>query len=182
MTLDGPEAQAFTTDCGNYNLTAVTINISGVTDASGNFTLRLFTSSGGLPGSPVPGGLLTGPANPAVGQNTYTAAGPLPLAPNTRYYVVAQVSSGTGEYNWSTTNSPNQTGAWTMADNEAFSSDTGATWDFDVGVLQMSASATLTAPAVCTAATPAAVPTLNEWALVLLSILIVGAAFIRRIV
>jgi hypothetical protein len=127
-------------------------------------------------------GLLTGPANPAVGQNTYPAAGPLPLAPNTRYHVVAQVSSGTGEYNWSTTNSFNQTGSWTMADNEAFSSDMGATWAFDVGVLQMSASATLTTPAVCTAATPAAVPTLNEWALALLSILIVGAAFIRRIV
>jgi hypothetical protein len=172
----GPEAQAFTTDSGTYNLTSVTINISGVTNAGGNFTLRIFSDSGGLPGSVVSGGVLSGPGNPVVGQNVYTAAGTLTLAPNTQYWVVAQVSSGAGSYDWSTTASFNQTGSWTILDNEAYSEDAGATWDSDVDVLQMSVSAT---PAGAPAAA-APVPTLDQWALVMLSILIVTVAFVRR--
>lgn len=166
----GPEAEAFTTDASGGTLASVSISIVGVNDASGNFTLRIFSDNAGVPGSMVPGGLLTGPSNPSVGINTYTAPTPLTLAASTRYWVVAQVSSGTGAYDWGYTNSANQTGPWTIEDFEAYSSNAGSTWNTDVGVLQMSVSDSVSAAT--------AIPTLSEAGMIILSGLLALGAFV----
>ena len=163
----GPEAESFTTDSGSYRLGSVTIKISSVETAGGGFTLSIWTDAAGLPGSKVQD--LVGPGTPVVGLTTYIPGGILPLAPNTTYWVVAQGSPGGGAYNWATTDSPNQTGEWTIADHEAFSSNAGVSWEPDSAVLQMSVSAARLAP----------VPTLSESAMLLLVAMLGLAGWVR---
>jgi len=166
---EGPEAEAFTTDGAAYFLQSVTVDVDSVEDSSGNFTLRIFTDDGGLPGTMVPNGLLSGPGNPSTGLNTYSAAGTINLYPNTTYWVVAQVSSGSGAYALSFTDSTSQTGSWTIEDWEAYSSDYGSTWDTDSGVMRMSISASLSTGSI---------PTLSEWGLILLLLSLATFAFL----
>jgi hypothetical protein len=161
---EGPEAEGFITDGSSYQLTSVTVDIDNVRDSSGNFTLRIFNDNGGLPGTMVTNGLLSGPGNPSVGQNTYTATGSINLSPNTTYWVVAQVSSGTGRYALSFTLSTSQTGAWSILDYEAYSEDSGSTWySDDTLVMRMSISADEVDPAI---------PTLNEWGMIIFTFLL----------
>ncbi len=169
------EAQGFTTDDTSSFLESVTINMPGLRDSSGNFTLSIFTDNGDAPGAMVPNGLLSGPGNPSVGLNTYTATGDISLAPNTTYWVVAQVTSGNGEYSWSVTSSTSETGSWSILDHNAYSSNS-APWEYEGGVLLMSVSAREAEPEA------AQVPTLSMWGMLFLAILIMGAALqlIRR--
>lgn len=169
---EGPEAQGFTTDNATYQLDSVTIDVVAVEDSSGNLTLRIFSDNSGLPGSMVPNGLLSGPGNPSPGLNTYTASG-ITLQPNTTYWIVAQVSSGSGAYVLSFTDSTSETGVWTLLDYEAYSSDYGASWDQDEGVMRVSISADTDS---------AAIPTLDRWGafLLLLSISVAALWVLKR--
>lgn len=166
------ETQGFRTDGGTYLLDSVTIDIDRVGDSSGNFTLRIFNEMGGLPGTMVPNGLLAGPGNPSIGLNTYTAAGDITLAPNTTYYVVAQVTSGPGIYYLSFTHSTSETGDWTILDYGTYSDDGGINWITDAEyIVRISVSAS-----------SVEIPTLGQWGLMLLALLTAGAAcrHIRR--
>jgi hypothetical protein len=168
---DGPEAQRFTTDGFSYQLTSVTIEIVPMDDSddSGNFTLRIFNDDNGYPGNMLSNGLLNGPGNPSIGEHTYTASGIINLSPNTRYWIVAQVSSGDGDYGLSFTSSTSQSGAWSIMDNEAYSGDAGSSWDYDSNVMRISISADL-------ADSPASIPTLNEWGVIIFSLLLGSVA------
>lgn len=165
------QAQGFTTNGNNYLFTSVAIDVTDVIDNSGNFVIRIFTDNGGVPGTLLPNGLLVGPSNPLVGMNTYSASGDIVLVPNTTYWVTAQVSSGAGSYNLSFTDSLSQTGIWSILDHSAYSYDSGATWITAdaTSIMRMSVSSSVVAPQ--------AVPTLNEWGYILLSLLMAGSAF-----
>ncbi len=122
-------AISFTTDSSNYTLDSVTINIATVADASGNFQLSLYSDNTSKPGSSL--GALSGLSNPVVGENPYTAAS-LSLTANTTYWVVANVTSGSGSYYWadsqdlSETNSSGAT--WTLGNDSYVSLDGLSTW------------------------------------------------------
>lgn len=172
VELYGDEAQGFTTDGFSYNLTSVSIEIVGVDDDSGNFTLSIFNDIGGYPGSILPNGLLSGSGNPSIGEHTYTSTGVISLSPNSTYWVVANINSGPGVYTPSFTDFTSQIGAWSILDNEAYlsSGDPAAGWDDDDGVMRMSISADLAG------ATPASIPTLSEWGMIIFSLLLGGVA------
>ena len=168
-----PQAQAFTTDGHTYLLDSVTIDISSVQDHSGNFTLSIFSNNIDRPDTMVSNGLLAGPNDPSVGLNTYTASANIILEPNTTYWVVASVNSGSGMYNLSFTASFSQAGAWTISDDCAWSLDGGASWSLNYDyAMRMSVSASRQQP----------IPTTNEWGMILLAILMMVSAcwFIKR--
>ncbi|MBW1789356.1 MAG: IPTL-CTERM sorting domain-containing protein [Deltaproteobacteria bacterium] len=166
------ETQGFRTDGGTYLLDSVTIDVFEVLNPSGNFTLRIFNDNGGEPGIMVPNGLLAGPGNPSPGLNTYTATGDIPLAPNTTYFVVAQVSSGPGYYNLWFTRSKSETGAWSILDYAVWSDNGGLNWEADIETIMR----------ISVSASPVEIPTLGQWGLILLSLLMAGSAcwHIRR--
>jgi len=128
VSIGSYQAASFTTDSSSYTLDSVTIKIYSVTDASGNFQLSLYSDATGEPGTSME--ILSGSANPAVGDNTYTSAS-VSLSSNTQYWVVAMVTSGTGDYNWADTQDLTQTnssGASWSLDERAVSNNAGGTW------------------------------------------------------
>jgi hypothetical protein len=88
-------------NAGGYALESVQIsirNVSGITAASGNFTLSIYNHNGTEPSTVR--ALLSGISNPeATGTYTYNASG-VSLAPMTTYWVVARVTSGGSTYLW----------------------------------------------------------------------------------
>jgi hypothetical protein len=117
---ENAHATAFTTGSnpGGYSLSSISIAIlhSGTeSSTTGNFAVGLYNSDGTTPSSQL--SLLNGNSNPdSTGNFSYTATG-VTLAPSTTYWIVAQVTSGSGAYLWRYAN-----------DNTADSVDPG--WSF----------------------------------------------------
>ncbi|MBI4863820.1 MAG: hypothetical protein HY815_26720 [Candidatus Riflebacteria bacterium] len=119
-------AASFTTDGQTYTFTQVTLDMADAGAAGGNFVVSLRADNSGVPaGSSLTG--LSGSAAPtSAGQYAYT--GTYSLAANTTYWVVAGVSSGSGDYRWNFTDSFAQTGPGSIGDEYGFSGDQGTSW------------------------------------------------------
>ncbi len=122
---------SFTTGSGSYGYTinSVTLRLAEMT-ANTNLFVRLYNDSpGGL------GSQITSFTNPSFTSNTtndyiFTLTNPQTLASNTNYWLVAGISDGIGEYLWSFTTSPDQTGlpGWSIGDNPFNSTNQGGIW------------------------------------------------------
>lgn len=117
------KAQKFTTD-GFYTLNWVNIRIRANT--AGTIFAKIFSDASDLPGSEV--GTLTAPSIGFIYANhTFTASGTINLSPNSTYWIVVGVTSGTGSYDWNYTDSNTGAGAG-FSSRWAHSTDAGATW------------------------------------------------------
>jgi hypothetical protein len=99
----------------------------------GNFWTTLYADNNGVPGQALPGGLLTGPSQPAGGRTTYSAVSPIALDAHTRYWLVAasDASGSSGQsYGLYMTFSGTYTSdfGWQLPKYLAFTNDAGATW------------------------------------------------------
>jgi uncharacterized repeat protein (TIGR01451 family) len=99
---------------------------------SGTFRVMVYSDLNGLPRLPLPNGLLNGPTHPE-GRVTFYARGELPLAPNTRYWLVAmsdEPNCGGYGYGWYYTLSWDYSGylGWELFHYGAYTTDAGATW------------------------------------------------------
>ena len=118
----------FTTGIDSYQLTGVSLPLVAVT-SSANFFVSLYSNNAGQPGSALtsftPTTTIGSPATYA-----FTPNSSVTLAANTTYWLVAGISSGVGEYDWSYTTSFNQTSSagWTIGDGYAYTGDGGASW------------------------------------------------------
>lgn len=125
-------AAGFTTDNNQWSLTGATLRFANGSDASGNLFVKIWGDDSGRPGG-VALATLAGDANPiTAGEYTYTTAG-FSLAPLTKYWLVAGVSSGSGSYKWLYVNNggaPVADGVWTMPAVGTYSStrNQGAAW------------------------------------------------------
>lgn len=137
ITATAWRAQKFKTDdsAATFTLDSVVLNFWTATDSSGNFFVKIYNSTGSegawLPNNSGVLGTLTGNANPSsIGQSTYTASEIITLQSNTNYWIVAGVSSGTGNYAWGYISSTTTTGTWsiTATNTDAWSSTSGASW------------------------------------------------------
>ena len=122
---------SFTTGSGIYGYTidSVTLRFAQTT-AGSNLFVRLYSDSAGGIGSQI-----TSFTNPSFTTNTtnnyiFTLTTPQTLAANTAYWLVAGISTGSGEYQWGFTDSANQTGfpGWSIGDNSLYTSNQGGTW------------------------------------------------------
>lgn len=130
-------ANSFITDTNAWRLNTVDVSMFAAGNSSGNFALSIWTDngSGASPGSQLE--VLTGSANPdpVSGSSTfsYTAAGSgLAVDPNTKYWLVAGVTAGSGSYNWNYSFNPDPpaVGVWSIPLQDTYipSSDQGASW------------------------------------------------------
>jgi hypothetical protein len=118
------DAQSFTVGSVSVPLSEVLLNLNSPTGTGGNFFVRLY----GNGGSNVPGTVLqtlTGTSNPAT-SGIYSFSGSSLLSANTTYWVVAGVTSGSGQYEWNyelpASVESGSTLGWT------YSTDQGADW------------------------------------------------------
>lgn len=129
---------SFITDTNAWRLNSVAVSIFSAPNSSGNFALSIWTDSGSgtSPGSQME--VLTGNANPNPGSGSstfsYTAAGSgLAVNPNTKYWLVAGVTSGIGAYTWNYSLNPDPpaVGVWSIPLENTYigSSNQGASWD-----------------------------------------------------
>jgi len=122
---------SFTTGGGSYGYTinSVTLRLAEMT--ANNLFVRLYKDSpGGL------GSQITSFTNPSFTPNTtndyiFTLTTPQTLASNTKYWLVAGISEGSGKYLWAFTTLPDQTGSpgWLIGDNPFKSTNQGGTWN-----------------------------------------------------
>jgi hypothetical protein len=130
-------AAPFTTgsNAGGYNLQSIGVSMrfdSNETVPNGAFTLGVWSDLGGVPGSLITGGALSGTANPnpspaANAVFTYTSANSQ-LSPTTTYWVVARVTGGNANYLWNYAASSTVTGPWTIDGSYAFRTYADTTW------------------------------------------------------
>ena len=113
-----------------YTLDSVTLLFQQM-NLNTNLFVRLYSDNSGSISSLItsftnPGSITTNAAN-----NTFTLTTPQTLAANTTYWLVAGISSGSGEYRWRSTTSPDQTGftGWSIGDNSLYTSDQGGIWN-----------------------------------------------------
>ncbi len=111
-------ASPFVTDGSaiSFNLDGVILSMDEADDDAGNFFVAIYDDLSGVPGSEL--AVLSGESNPAeLGEYFYDGGG-LSLLPNTTYWVVAGVSSGSGVYYWGFINSET-TDVWTIPNQVA---------------------------------------------------------------
>lgn len=100
---------------------------------TGTFSVSVYGDNNGLPGSPLPGGGLSGPSMPqGAGLQNYTAAQSLLLSPNTQYWIVASSdnASSVDSYSWPSAPNTSYTSAfgWAFFDHYAGTANHGTTW------------------------------------------------------
>ena len=120
----------FVTDgsADSFTLDNVVWDLGDASDTSGNFFAGIYSDQSSQPGVQLE--LLSGTPNPAgAGDYTFTSAG-LSLAPNTSYWIVAGVTSGSGSYSWNLTASNSHAGPWSIPSTAThiYSFDQGAIW------------------------------------------------------
>lgn len=125
---------SFTTGSGSYSLESVTLLFQENTADLNNLFVRLYGNNSGVPGT-----LITTFTNPAsittsFANNTFTLTTPQALTANTTYWLVSGIllgGTGTGDYDWGFTDSPDQTGLpdWTIGNNYVNSFNQGASWN-----------------------------------------------------
>ena len=106
------DAQGFTTDARAYRFAGLTVRLGkdGATD--GNYDVELRSDSGGSPGAIIEswsGNSITSPVWPSTTDFTFTSAGGITLAANTKYWVIVHVTGG-GGINWTVTSTLGQAG------------------------------------------------------------------------
>ena len=121
LFITGPQAALFD---------SVTFSIRG--GFAGTFWVTLYGDNNGVPGTPLPNGLLSGPTHPN-GLSTYSASSQITLAPNTTYWAVGSTDEpGTsgqsyGMYMVYSSNYASSAG-WQLPNHLAFTTDAGQTW------------------------------------------------------
>jgi hypothetical protein len=112
---------------------------------SGNLFVNVYSNATDRPGSSL--GTLSGSDNPAsAGQYTYTSNG-ISLDPSTTYWLVAGVSSGSGNYAWFYTDPTTSTGVWSIPSIDTYSNRITGNWVSGDGYPYLfSIEATATAP------------------------------------
>jgi hypothetical protein len=110
-------AQAFRTPAGAtaWSVNSVTLNMAAATNTSGNFFVAIFAGEE-RPDKPTRYiGSLSGPNPNTAGQYKFEAVTDVILSPDTTYWLVTGVSSGTGNYRWvRAANSTYQTSTFTV--------------------------------------------------------------------
>lgn len=139
-------ASSFTTHSEtSYTLNSVSLKFSAAANTSGNFFVRLYSNNSGVPGSSLE--TLSGTANPSSATTySFTSTGTT-LSAGTRYWLVAGVTSGAGDYKWDWTNSTAQNSvegqSWGIGDDDVHTStNSGSSWVFDGAAMQFSVNAT----------------------------------------
>jgi len=166
-------ASIFVTGAASITINRVDVRM-GTAGAGGN-QVGIFTDNAGVPSTTQVGGFLTNPNPTTVGVMSYTGA-PITLAANTTYWMVYKTVDG-ADVNWTGTPgavaSPATAGA-TMPPGSTFGNAATGVWIND-GVNLLFA---LFGPA----AAPQQVPTLSDWTLALLAVLMAATAigFHRR--
>ena len=130
-------ATGFTVPSGstNYTLNSVTAKFGAKNGSPGNIAAKIYSDSGGKPGTEVAGLTLTGPTGPVDTDAVYACSGTCDLAAGATYHLAFSVSgaSHSNYYRWQRTDSDNQTntpttGSWTIADYSSRSTDDGTSW------------------------------------------------------
>ncbi|MGB7759698.1 MAG: PEP-CTERM sorting domain-containing protein [Bryobacteraceae bacterium] len=97
-------ANAFTTDSNSYVLTNVTLALEGVSDASGTFSVSLYSASGSKPGGSLLtlGNAIADSSVSSTGYNDYSYDGEdFALTPSTMYWIVVSgTSDSSGDVSW----------------------------------------------------------------------------------
>jgi len=134
-------AQKFTAGASTVLGSATLLMAAGGTNTD-QFRVDIYSNNAGNPGTPL--AQLSGPGNPAAGENTWT--GTVPVTSGTSYWIVTSVTafpnpnSAVGQKKfWSYTDSLSETGdsGWSIADQLKFSSNNGLSWDLFDGSAQM---------------------------------------------
>ncbi len=138
--------QSFMSGGTTMGLTSVDLYMGNAASALGNFAVALYSNTGSnLPGTLIE--TLTGPSNPAT-TGTYTYTGSSTLLANTGYWIVAEVTGGSGSYSWHAEfNNPPEVGA-TVANDVAISHNQGASWTYNNPGSNVSLQMTVNADAV----------------------------------
>jgi hypothetical protein len=107
-----------------YILNSVNLRIGQA--ALGSLFVKLYSNAAGNPGTEI-----TSFNVPSIGSTNnynFTLTNSQPLTANTTYWLVAGISSGSGQYVWTKTSSTTETGlpGWSIGDLTFFSTDGGA--------------------------------------------------------
>jgi len=167
----GPDsAQSFTTGTQPMNVTS--INVEWASAGGGVNRVGFYTDNAGAPSTTQVGAFFTNPNPTVVGTMNYV--GDVTLAAGTTYWIVVDITDGSGvAYTFTTTFSadPSTGGATYPAGGSAWGDNITGVWNADPANLKMA----LIGPA-------APIPTLGQWGMIILSLLIgLGAwAALRR--
>lgn len=152
---------------GAVPLTITRVDVAWNTGGGGVNRVGIYTDNAGQPSTTLVGGFFTNP-NPTTSGTTMSYTGSATLAANTTYWMVADITDGSGvsfTFNNAFVAAPS-TGGATMPPGSAFGDNTVlGSWTADPAQLRFA----LFGPA-------AGIPTLQEWALVLLALAILAIA------
>jgi hypothetical protein len=175
----GPDSSDnFTT--GAVGLTITSVNVEWSTGFGGVNRVGIYTDNAGQPSTTQVGGFFTNP-NPTTAGTTMTYNGSATLAANTTYWMVVDIGDASDvSYTLTNTFTANAiTAGATMPAGSAWGDNTVlGSWNADPAQLKFALVGVLGAPAG--AALPA--PTLQEWALIVLALLmaVIAAQRLRR--
>ena len=160
-----------------YQINGATVRMHHADDAAASFTVAVYTNNAGVPGTLV-GTVGTAAGNGLGTMDLYnlTPASPIALSASSNYWVVASsTSADTCAFGW-TFNASTPSGIFTyVAETQFF----GGSWDDRTGE---HFALELNGQVVAPAGSIAPVPTLSEWALVLMLSLVafMAARRLRR--
>lgn len=160
-------AQPFTT--GTAALTVTSIDVAWDLGAGGVNQVGIYTDNAGIPSTTQVGGFFTNPNPTAAGIMNY--AGNVTLAANTTYWIVVDITDGSDvAYTFTTTYvAAPATGGAAYPVGSAFGDNVAGTWTADPANLKLALNG------------PLSIPTLNEWGLIILSLLMaLGAVVVLR--
>lgn len=171
----GPDsADDFTT--GTAPLTITRVDVTWIGAGGGVNRIGIYADNAGLPSITQVGAFLTNAAPTSNSTMSYT--GSVTLAPNTTYWMVADITDGSGMAYTNTNvvvSSPTTGGADIPNGASAFGDATTGAWNPDPANLKFALFGVVAAPAVATA-----IPTLSQWSLILLVLLMAGLALRYR--
>jgi hypothetical protein len=130
-------AGGFDTGDEDTTLSSVSLWLYGSSSPGNTFAVSIYDDAGSwVPNNPVPGGALSGSTNPATnGLHTYT--GNVPLAANSRYWVVASVQNGYYGWYYTFSNADTSPMGWSIVNRSAFTHSSGS-WGGANGNVQFS--------------------------------------------
>ena len=142
-------------------------------NTQGELFVKVYDDNSNLPNQAI-GALNVPVIGPAYANYQLAPSSAVALAPNSTYWVVVGVTTGTGYYDWNYTASNNGSGVG-FSTRWGSTTNAGATWtgfDDEPFMMEVSASRKESVP----------IPTLTEWGMILLCILFAGSAYlmIRR--
>ena len=166
----GPDsAQSFTTGARDMHVTSISVaweNVGGGVNQVG-----IYTDNAGAPSTTLVGSFFTNPSPTVVGTMVYS--GDVTLAAGTTYWIVVDITDGSEvAYTFTTSymSNPATGGASFPAGNSAWGDNLTGAWNPDPANLKLALSG------------PAPIPTLDQWGMIVLSLLLgLGAwAALRR--